>query len=201
LAVGIWTLRTACTQAARWQHSDRGRSPLNVSVNLSARQLIESDLADQVAGILRDTGAQPDTIWLEITESSLAEDASVYTLQALRALGVHLVIDDFGTGYSSLSYLKRFPVEALKIDASFVDGLGNDPEDSAIVTACISLAHALNLTTVAEGVETSQQLAELRTLGCQQAQGEFFAAPQPADRFGDQPRLTLERWGQLTQTR
>jgi EAL domain-containing protein (putative c-di-GMP-specific phosphodiesterase class I) len=160
-----------------------------MSVNLSPRQLSEPSLPEEVARIIARTGVRPDSVWLEITESALARDAesAISALRALRAQGVHLAVDDFGTGYSSMSYLKRFPVEALKVDRSFVDGLGREPEDTAIVTATVSLAHALGLTAVAEGVETPFQLAELRTLGCEYAQGYLFGAPQPAERLGHRP--------------
>ncbi|MBV9283570.1 MAG: EAL domain-containing protein, partial [Acidimicrobiia bacterium] len=130
---------------------------------------------------LRESGLDPDRLWLEITESVLMEDAdaAVAALERLRGLGVHLCVDDFGTGYSSLAYLRRFPVDALKVDRSFVAGLGKDPEDSAIVEAVVSMAHSLRLSVVAEGVETDEQLARLRELGCELAQGFYFAAPVP----------------------
>jgi predicted signal transduction protein with EAL and GGDEF domain len=135
-----------------------------------------------VAGVLRDTGLPPATLELEITESVLMDDASraVRVLGALKSLGVQLSVDDFGTGYSSLSYLKRFPVDAVKIDRSFVDGLGRDIADSAIVDAIISMADALELATIAEGIETPLQLRELVDLGCTYAQGYLFSRPVPA---------------------
>jgi EAL domain-containing protein (putative c-di-GMP-specific phosphodiesterase class I) len=139
--------------------------------------------------VLGRTAINPAAVWLEITETTLMHDAesAVMTLGALRALGVHLSVDDFGTGYSSMSYLKRFPVESLKVDRSFIDGLGREPEDTAICTAVVSLAHALGLRAVAEGVETPEQLAELRTLGCELAQGYLFGRPAPAETWGARP--------------
>ena len=177
--IGGWVLEEACRQAASWPGD--GTAPA-VSVNLSARQLSRADLVDGVAQALTASGLDPDRLWLEITESVLMEDAdtAVDVLGRLRALGVHLCVDDFGTGYSSLAYLRRFPVDALKVDRSFVAGLGKDPEDSAIVEAVVSMAHSLRLSVVAEGVETDDQLARLRDLGCEPAQGFYFAAPVPA---------------------
>ena len=171
-------LTEACRQAATW--AGNGDAPA-VSVNLSARQLGRPKLVDDVDQALRESGLDPDRLWLEITESVLMEDAdtTVVTLERLRALGVHLSVDDFGTGYSSLAYLRRFPVDALKVDRSFVAGLGEDAEDSAIVEAVVSMAHSLHLSVVAEGVETDEQLARLRELGCELAQGFYFAAPVP----------------------
>jgi diguanylate cyclase (GGDEF)-like protein/PAS domain S-box-containing protein len=184
--IGCWALEEACRQAAAWHAQG---SDMTISVNLSPRQLSEASLPDDVARILDMTGIRPDTVWLEITETTLMADAeaAVHALGKLRSLGVHLAVDDFGTGYSSMTYLKRFPVEALKVDRTFVDGLGRDPEDSAICTAVVSLAHALGLRAVAEGVETPEQLAELRTLGCELAQGYLLGRPAPADTFGERP--------------
>jgi EAL domain-containing protein (putative c-di-GMP-specific phosphodiesterase class I) len=188
--VGGWVLAEACREAATW--SGNGHAPA-VSVNLSARQLSRLDLVDLVSAALEESGLNPDRLWLEITESTLMEDAdtAVEALQRLRALGVHLSVDDFGTGYSSLAYLRRFPVDSLKVDRSFVAGLGEDPEDSAIVEAVVSMAHSLHLSVVAEGVETDEQLARLRDLGCELAQGFYFAAPVPPsalDPLSAQPR-------------
>jgi diguanylate cyclase (GGDEF)-like protein/PAS domain S-box-containing protein len=184
--IGSWALEDACRQAAAWHAQG---APITISVNLSPRQLAEPSLPATVAAVLRQVQINPDAVWLEITESTLMRDAesAVSALRALRGLGVHLSVDDFGTGYSSMSYLKRFPVEALKVDRSFVDGLGREPEDSAICTAVVSLAHALGLRAVAEGVETPEQLAELRTLGCEMGQGYLFGRPAPPERFGARP--------------
>jgi diguanylate cyclase (GGDEF)-like protein/PAS domain S-box-containing protein len=189
--IGSWALEESCRQARRWH--DAG-ADVSMSVNLSPRQLAEPGLVDDVARVLRETGVSPDKVWLEITENTLMRDAEsmARSLGSLRSLGVHLAVDDFGTGYSSMTYLKRFPVDALKVDRSFVDGLGRDPEDTAICTAVVSLAHALGLRAVAEGVETPEQLAELRTLGCEMAQGYLFGKPQPAEAHGMRP--DQHRW-------
>lgn len=181
--IGSWVLEEACRQAERWRALRPGQPPLLTTVNLSARQLIGADLLNTVARILSATHVDPATICLEITETVLMEDVDFYTeaLLGLKALGVRLGIDDFGTGYSSLTYLKRFPVSVLKIDQSFVRGLGRDHYDAAIVRAVIDLARVLALEVVAEGVETAEHLAELRSLGCHIAQGYYFSRPQPAE--------------------
>jgi len=198
--IGAWVLAEACQQAARWQAADSDAPPLTISVNLSPRQLAEPSLPMEVARIIAETGVHPDSVWLEITETTLMHDAesAIGTLEALQAQGVHIAVDDFGTGYSSLSYLKRFPVEALKVDRTFVDGLGRDAEDTVIATACVSLAHALGLTAIAEGVESPAQLAELRTLGCELAQGFLFAAPASAPDLGERPVDSLGNWAGLS---
>jgi len=145
--------------------------------------------------VLRHSGIRPGTLWLEITETTLMHDteSASSALRALQTQGIHLAVDDFGTGYSSLSHLKRFPIEALKIDQSIIRGLADNAEDAAIVTAVISLAHALGLSSTAEGVETPEQLAALRTLGCEQAQGHLFAKPEPAALAGE-----LHSWSLLS---
>lgn len=182
IPLGGWVLSEACRQAARWHAERLDNDPFQVAVNLSARQLAHPDLVDSVDRALKATGADPSWLCLEITESVLMDDvdATIGAVKRLKGLGVDLAIDDFGTGYSSLGYLKRFPVDLVKVDRSFVDGLGSDPEDSAIVAAVVSLGHALGLRVVAEGVETEQQLSELVALECDLAQGYFFAPPQPA---------------------
>jgi diguanylate cyclase (GGDEF)-like protein len=184
LDIGLWVLREACQQQADWQASFPQR-PMLVRVNLSARQLSQYDLVSSVVAIMEDTGIQPAQLCLEITETTVMADAdvSVEVLEKLRGLGVELAIDDFGTGYSSLSYLKRFPVDVVKIDRSFVDGLGVDPDDSAIVQAIMVLAGSLGMSVTAEGVETSVQLDELIRLGCSRVQGYLFAQPEPPDAF------------------
>jgi diguanylate cyclase (GGDEF)-like protein len=180
--IGGWALGEACHQMAYWRREHPELSDLRVSVNLSARQFGDAELVPSVAAVLEASQLPPESLWLEITESVLMDEAecTVETLRELRDLGVHLAIDDFGTGYSSLSYLKRFPVDVLKIDRSFVDGLGEDSEDQAIVTAVIGMAHALGLRVVAEGVERELQLSELRRLHCDGAQGFLLGRPQPA---------------------
>lgn len=182
LPLGHQVLEAACAQLVVW----RARYPasgLLLSVNVSAQQFQRGDLAAEVAGILRDSGLAPGALKLELTESVLMEDAAATgrAIRALRELGVHLMLDDFGTGYSSLAYLKRLPLDALKIDRSFVAGLGTDPEDAVIIRAVVSLARALDLLVVAEGVETAAHAATLRALGCDLGQGMHFAAPLPPD--------------------
>jgi diguanylate cyclase (GGDEF)-like protein/PAS domain S-box-containing protein len=176
--LGAWVLEHAAALAARWQ---REQSDFTVSINLSARQL-GPDLAEQVADVIRRTGVSPSNMCFEITESVLMDDADavIRVIDQLRALGVRFAIDDFGTGYSSLGYLKRFEIDTVKIDRAFVHGLADDAGDRAIVSAVVGLAHALRLNVVAEGVETEGQLTELLALGCDEAQGYFFAPPQPA---------------------
>jgi diguanylate cyclase (GGDEF)-like protein/PAS domain S-box-containing protein len=182
LLVGKWALEQACRKCSQWHELLPNRDPIRVSVNLSARQVAQPGLADSVAQILRDTGLQAGSLELEITESVLMKEAPMLpeTLHALKALGVRLVLDDFGTGYSSLSHLKQFPIDALKIDRSFVDGLPYEAEDAAIVAAVLGMAQALEMTVIAEGVETEAQLAFLREHGCQLAQGYYFAGPLSA---------------------
>ncbi|MDQ3547253.1 MAG: EAL domain-containing protein [Chloroflexota bacterium] len=181
--LGNWVLKEATRQAAVWNRSMPENRTLMMSVNLSARQFRQPDLVVQIETILRDTGLRPGQLVIEITETVLMEDAgeSVERLHALKALGVEISIDDFGTGYSSLAYLQRFPVDVLKIDHSFVAGLGQSEGDTIIVTAIISMAHALGIRVVAEGVETQVQMEHLKQLGCDWAQGYYFAKPLPAN--------------------
>jgi diguanylate cyclase (GGDEF)-like protein/PAS domain S-box-containing protein len=172
-----WVLREACTRAARWRAD--GLDPGRVSVNLSARQFQQAGLAQRVRTVLEESGLQPACLELEITESTVMRDTeeAAEVLRSLKALGVALSIDDFGTGYSSLSYLKRFPIDVLKIDRSFVKDVVEDPNGAAITRAIIALAHGLNLEAVAEGVETVQQVAFLRDNGCDEIQGFYFSPP------------------------
>ena len=176
LPIDKWALREACRQAKAWQSEHPG---LVVSVNLSARQFQEPFLAEQVAKVLQETELDPRCLQLEITETILMQDAEMTqdTLRSLKDLGLQLAMDDFGTGYSSLSYLKRFPIDILKIDRSFVNGLCSNPEDNALVRTVILLAKALNLTVTGEGIETAEQMDQLRAMGCDKGQGFFFAKP------------------------
>jgi diguanylate cyclase (GGDEF)-like protein len=183
LPIGEWVLREACRQMREWL--DSGMTPVRVAVNLSAKQFHDADLASVVRSALREARLEPGYIELELTESALMSnpEESAATLESLSAMGVHISIDDFGTGYSSLSYLRRFPLDKLKIDRSFIRDLLTNPDDASIVRAIISLAHSLRLRVVAEGVENSQQLEFLRELGCDQYQGYYCSPPVPAEQF------------------
>ena len=181
--VGAAVLRSSLAQLGRWRNSTQRFSDLSVSVNVSVRQLMSSQLVDIVVEALAEAGVSAGALWLEITESALMADvkAATVALRELRSLGLHLAVDDFGTGYSSLTYLKRFPVEAIKVDRTFVNGLGIDQEDSTIVEAVVNLGHSLGLSVVAEGVETPLQLNRLREIGCDRGQGYLFGRPRPAE--------------------
>ena len=180
--IGRWVLEEVCGQAVRWER-ELGSSLDFVSVNLSPRQVANAELVPTVARVLEESGFEPTRLGLEITENVLITEADSpwNTLDSLKRLGVKLMLDDFGTGYSSLSYLKRFPVDTLKIDRTFIDGLGREAEDTAIVEAVIGMARTLGLGVVAEGVETLAQAETLRGLGCEKAQGYWYGRPQPAD--------------------
>ena len=182
--MGEWALRTGCAQARAW--SDAGLPPMLLSVNISARQFKRRDLVQTVSRVLEETGLAPERLELELTESLVMENAEefIQTLAALKRLGVSLSVDDFGTGYSSLSYLKRFPVDRLKIDQSFVRDIGSDPDDAAIARAVIQLGHSLDLRVTAEGVETEEQLAFLREHGCDEVQGYLFSRPVTVEAIG-----------------
>jgi len=200
--IGRWVLAEACRQGAAWQGAAwptdarpvtseiPGIAPLTVSVNLSGQQLHDAALVADVAAALRDSGLPPSSLVLEITESVLMRDTEVTlaTLGALKALGVRLAMDDFGTGYSSLSYLQRFPIDILKIDKAFVDGVARSGSDAAVARTIIALGDTPALRTVAEGVETAAQREALGRLGCEFGQGYLFARPLPADEIVGLPR-------------
>lgn len=179
--IGEWVLRTACRQCAEWQ--SMGNRHIRVAVNLSARQFYERDLVTLIRSVLEETGIAPHLLELELTESMMMSDVdhAVEILYDLKQLGVHLSIDDFGTGYSSLAYLKRFPIDLLKIDQSFVRDITVDPDDAAIVRSVISLAHSLRLKVIAEGVETEDQLRYLQEHGCDYMQGYYFSRPMTSN--------------------
>jgi diguanylate cyclase (GGDEF)-like protein/PAS domain S-box-containing protein len=179
LPIGHWVLREACRQVKTWQERWPAPAPLTIAVNLSARQLQHRGIVDEVSAALAAAGLDPQSLVLEITETAIMEqlDAAIAILTELRRLGVRLALDDFGTGYSSLSYLQRLPVDILKIDRSFVAGVARSTQDSALARGILTLGQTLGLETVAEGIETAEQLAALRELGCQLGQGYFFARP------------------------
>jgi diguanylate cyclase (GGDEF)-like protein/PAS domain S-box-containing protein len=182
IPIGEWVLEEACRQVKRWQEQFPTYPPLQISVNISGKQLMKSALIEQVSRVLKETGVEPRSLKLEITESIMMEniETAISVLNQLRALGVELSIDDFGTGYSSLSYLHRFPVSTLKIDRSFVSRMDGNNENAEIVRTIIMLARNLDMNVVAEGVETEEQVAQLRALKCEYAQGFLFSKPVDA---------------------
>ena len=182
-AIGDWVLSQAMRQAALWH--ERG-TPMPIAVNVSALQFQQANFTDRVASMLAVSGLPPHLLELELTESILVRhaDEALQRLQALSRLGIKLSIDDFGTGYSSLAYLKRFPIDKLKIDLSFVHDIPQDSGDMEIAAAIIALARNLRLEVLAEGVETPEQLAFLRAHGCDSYQGYLFSPPVPAERIG-----------------
>jgi diguanylate cyclase (GGDEF)-like protein len=181
--IGEWVLRTACLQGRRWR--DQGFAPIQIAVNISARQFHDQDLAQTVIMILEETGLSPKCLELELTESSIMQDAEFAAgmLNRLKNMGINISIDDFGTGFSSLASLKRLPIDALKIDQSFVTEATIDPDDAALVMAIITLAHNLRLKVIAEGVETEDQLRFLQLLRCDEIQGDLFSKPLTAQNF------------------
>jgi EAL domain-containing protein (putative c-di-GMP-specific phosphodiesterase class I) len=182
--IGEWAMRTACLQSKAWQ--DAGLPAVVVALNISARQFREKNLLQVVAKILAETGFDPTQLELEVTESVIMHDEQrvIAALHAFRDMGVRLSVDDFGTGYSSLNILKRFPVNRLKIDQSFVRNIATDADNAAIARAVIALGHSMNLRVIAEGVETAEQLAFLRRNQCDEMQGYLFDKPMPAGEFG-----------------
>ncbi|HEY3326247.1 MAG TPA: EAL domain-containing protein [Novimethylophilus sp.] len=188
--IGEWVLRAACTQCKAWHQA--GMTGRVVAVNISACQFRQADFSDVVARVLRDTGLDPACLELELTESITMRGAeeTITMLHYLKKMGVQISIDDFGTGYSSLSYLKRFPIDKLKIDQSFVAGIAEDPNDAAIIIAIIAMAHSLGLRVVAEGVETGEQLDFLRMHACNEVQGYLFGRPMPAEELAGNQMFT-----------
>ncbi|HUL83591.1 MAG TPA: EAL domain-containing protein, partial [Gammaproteobacteria bacterium] len=181
--IGRWVLRTACEQNVAWQKA--GLPPVKMCVNLSMRQLNDEGLAREIDTVLRETGMEPSLLELEITESMIMHNAerAVKILSTIKALGVRLAIDDFGTGYSSLAHLKRFPIDTLKVDRSFIREIPSDAEDRAIAEAIIAMGKTLSLTVVAEGVETPEQQSFLSARACDEMQGYYFSTPVPAEEF------------------
>ena len=188
--IGEWVLRTACTDAARWQADGHG---LRVAVNLSPMQFKDANLVKTVLHILAQTGLAPELLELEVTEGAVMEDsgATLATLESLSLHGVRIALDDFGTGYSSMSYLKRMPLNNLKVDQSFVQGLPHDRDNHAIVRAILSLAKNLGFSVTAEGVETLEQAETLKDMACDTLQGYYFSRPVPAP---DIPGLFAREW-------
>jgi EAL domain-containing protein (putative c-di-GMP-specific phosphodiesterase class I) len=184
-------IEEACRQWTEWQPVAGDRSSLGLAVNISAFELGRPQFPKTLDRLLTATGMDPSDLSLEITESVLLEasTSALDVLRHLRQIGVRMVIDDFGTGYSSLGYLKRLKVSGVKVDRSFVHGLGRDSEDSAIVAAIVSLAHALGVVVVAEGVETASQVEGLRVLHCELAQGHYFSPPLPAEAMAEFLRI------------
>jgi diguanylate cyclase (GGDEF)-like protein/PAS domain S-box-containing protein len=186
--LGESVLRTACADFAGWAAA--GRAPRRVSVNVSAGQLFSAELISQLTDILQETGMSPEQLCLEITETTLIDGGSgaLRQVQTLKEMGVYLALDDFGTGWSSLAYLRRFPIDVVKIDRSFVAGLGTDKGDTEVVKAVVDLSHSLGLSVVAEGVETGEQERLLVAAGCDYAQGFRYSRPVPADQIDNVPR-------------
>jgi predicted signal transduction protein with EAL and GGDEF domain len=190
--IGRWVLHESMRQVRLWQDRHAGLHRLGLSVNLSARQLRQPELVDDIVEALRATRFDPVCLTLEITETALMRDTSraLETLDRIRALGIRLALDDFGTGYSSLSYLREFPIDVIKIDKSFVEGIARGSEEAAVARAVIELGRTLNIDTVAEGVEGAHQLEELRSLRCDYGQGYHFSRPLAADAM--EPLLIAE---------
>ena len=185
--LGEWVLETACRQAKEWHVAHPNEPLLTMSVNLSARQLQHEGIVTTVERVLTSTGLSPETLTLEITESAVMNDhvTTIVRLNQLKALGVRIAVDDFGTGYSSLSYLRRFPIDVLKIDRSFVDGVTDGPQKRALLRTIVELGRTLNLETVAEGIEQPEEMQQLRSLDCDLGQGYYFARPLDADSVGE----------------
>ena len=185
LPIGRWVLETACRQARNWR--DRGIAPISVAVNVSAVELRAKDFLDNVHQILEQSGLEPPFLELELTETFMMQDwkTTAEILRALKALGVKIALDDFGTGYSSLSYMKRFPIDALKIDQSFIRDMTTDSDDASIVSAVINMGRSLNMRVIAEGIQTRDQLKFLQDRHCPEGQGYYFGPPVPAEDITD----------------
>jgi EAL domain-containing protein (putative c-di-GMP-specific phosphodiesterase class I) len=183
--IGKWVLQTACTQNVAWQR--QGLPPVRMAVNLSARQFADEDLLEDIAAVLESTGLRPELLEVELTESMVIQNTerAGRVLGELKKMGVRLAIDDFGVGYSSLTHLKRFPIDTLKVDRSFIRDLPEDPEDKAITEAIIAMGKSLNLTVVAEGVETQEQQSFLQDHACDEMQGFLFSKPIAAEAFAE----------------
>jgi diguanylate cyclase (GGDEF)-like protein len=183
VAIGDWVLRQACAQSRIWRTI--GLPPMRIGINISGQQFTAGDLVHKVATAIRANGLAPDSLKLEITESLLMEDIeeNIKAMHKLRQLGVHLAIDDFGTGYSSLAYLKRFPINELKIDQTFIRQMTPDSQDAAIVRTIVALGHNLRMSVIAEGVETKEQIQYLRQIGCNEIQGYYFSRPVPPEKI------------------
>jgi EAL domain-containing protein (putative c-di-GMP-specific phosphodiesterase class I) len=192
IPIGSWVLHQACRQVAAWRAEGRD---LWVSVNVSARQLSDPGLVSVVEEALAATGVPPSSICLEVTETAILgrPDVAAQVLDALRALGVRVALDDFGLGYSSLTHLKALPVDVLKVDRSFITGLRDCPKDRAVVEAVLTLARRMGVTVIAEGVETADQDAVLRELGCPMVQGFLYGRPGPPELVGPVPAISSSR--------
>jgi EAL domain-containing protein (putative c-di-GMP-specific phosphodiesterase class I) len=183
--IGQWVLREACRQAQAWRME--GRPPLRLAVNISAVELRNKDFMSCVSAIMAETGFDPRCLELELTETFLMQDskATAAVLDALKTLGAQIALDDFGTGYSSLSYMRRFPIDALKVDRSFVGNITTDADDASVVSAVINMGRSLHMRVVAEGVETREQLTFLEENRCTEAQGFYFSRPLTAVKFAE----------------
>ncbi|MGK7877210.1 MAG: putative bifunctional diguanylate cyclase/phosphodiesterase, partial [Xenococcaceae cyanobacterium] len=186
IPIGLWVLGEACRQLRAWQNQRLTQQPLTMSVNLSVKQFSQPNLIEQIDQILQETKLDGRSLKLEITESAIIDNDKLVTeiFEQLRVRQIHLSIDDFGIGYSSLSYLHRFPVNMLKIDRSFVSRIGKIGQELEIVQAIVTLANHLGMRVIAEGVETTQQLTQLRALGCEEGQGYFFSKPLDPESAG-----------------
>jgi EAL domain-containing protein (putative c-di-GMP-specific phosphodiesterase class I) len=181
--IGEWVLKTACAQNKAWQNM--GLPPIRVAINLSASQFQRSGMVEKIKRALAETALSPIYLELELTESILMQktDEMISTLGKFHEMGIQISIDDFGTGYSSLSYIKKFPIDTLKIDQSFVRDITTNPDDAALSTAIIAMAHSLNLKVIAEAVETADQMAFFKARGCNEIQGYYISPPLPPELF------------------